>query len=526
MNILAIFAALVIDSSGFASCSGQAGGSNNSNNSTSSNASKLQISANNTILQNLYALSLNQSYYSLSNSSLSYISLLLGLNSSCTTNVTQILNSTSGNYTFFAPSDQAFRSIQGFPDFGSDFCQNCNESGSNSNSTNSRGGGIISRMFQSDSSGQQGQCPRGCNETSLAYNATSSQLMPCLPQMLQYHLLNESLSFNSTSFGFLNRSLFNLTVLPTMLNSSCLVNLSNSTSGSSNNSSSIMPNNQVLVFNITNASNNSSSSNNSGNSGGSSSLASSPSNSTFGSSPFNVTILHGINQPANVTVFDIPSSNGILHIIDALLIPPANLTDTLLYTYSNHSSTTNNNNNSTTNSNSSSSSNSTALPSFLNQTDLEMYANMSGITVFLPNLNSTSGSSTNSTSNSTSTSSSFNITDYIFPTLLYNNRSFETIGNLTDGVFFQQNLTNLNGQNVTVLFGRNNAMRFNGSEVTESNILMKNGVLHLFQAPEGFLSQGNNTTGSESGSGSGSGAGGNSTSATAAGLGRILGQIM
>ena len=501
MKLTSLFAALIIEAGAFATCSNSSGGSNNSTNSSSS----LQISANNTILQNLYALSLNESYYNMSNTSLSYISLLLGLNSSCTSNVTQILNSTSGNYTFFAPSDQAFRSIQGFPEFGSDFCQNCSQS---NNSSSRSGGGIISRMFQSDQN-EQVQCPRGCNDTSLAYNATSSQLMPCLPQMLQYHLLNESLSFNSTSFGFLNRSMYNLTVLPSMLNSSCLVNLSNSTTtggaagGSNNtaNNSTMMTNNQVLVFNITNSNITSSNSTQNNNNN----------NSTFGSSQFNVTILHGINEPANVTVFDIPSSNGILHIVDALLIPPANMTDTLLYTYSNNTDSAG----SSGNNNSTSSSSSGMLPSFLNGTDLEMFANMSGITVFLPNMNSTSTNSTSSDSNSNSTSS-FNITNYIFPTLLYNNRSFETIGNLTDGVFIQQNLTNLNGENVTVLFGRNNAMRFNGSEVTESNILMKNGVLHLFQAPEGLLAQGNNSTNT-------TGSIGNSTTA---GLGRIFGQIM
>ena len=414
-----------------------------------------------------------------------------------------MLNSTSGNYTFFAPSDQAFRAIPGFPDFGPNFCDNCGGGGGKSN-RNPNSGGLLARFFQSDQGAlrqqQQGQCPKGCNDSSLSLNATSSQLIPCLPQILQYHLLNESVYFNSTSFGFLNRSTYNLTVTPTMLNSSCLVDLANSSSAGNNQSNETMgsvgpaepgvgalqqdgnsgmndanSNSQVLVFNITNSGNNTGSS---------------------GSSSFNVTILHGINRPANVTIFDIPSSNGVLHVIDALLIPPANMTDTINATYAMSSS-----NSSMSESFNSSGNSTSSLPSFLNQTELEMYSNMSGITVFLPESNSTGSNSI--------AASNFNLTNYIFPTLLYNNRSFEVIGNLSDGVFFQQNLTNLNGVNVTVLFGRNNAMLFNGSRVTQSNILMKNGVLHLFSPSESIFG----------GGGSGNAGGSNNT---LIGLGRIL----
>lgn len=472
-------------------------------------SSSMQVSPNNTILQNLYALAMNQT--SSHNASLSYISLLLGLNTSCTANVSALLNSTEGNYTFFAPSDQAFRAIPGFPDFGPNFCQRCNSSSSGSGSSGASGS-LMSRIFQVNQTGSH--CPMGCNDTSLAINATSAQLMPCLPQMLQYHLLNESLTFNSTSFGFLNRSNYNLTVLPTMLNSSCLVNLVNSTTGATNatnetsgsvgpigsvsaqqesgiGSSEMMQNNQVLVFNISSgmSENNSSS----GGAGGSSG-----SQQSQGSSQFNVTILHGINAPANVTVFDIQSSNGILHVIDALLIPPANMTQTINATYSSSNNTVVSNPNAGME-------NSSGLPSFLNQTDLEMYANMSGITVFLPDANSSSG-------NNSLTGSNFNLTNYIFPSLLYNNRSFEVIGNLSDGVFFQQNLTNMNGENVTILFGRNNAMLFNGSRVTQSDILMKNGVLHMFDASQSLFGN--------------AGQSGNSTEGVAAGLGRILRQFI
>lgn len=479
------------------------------NGASMSSGSSLQVSPNNTILQNLYALSYNQSLSQ--NSSLSYVSLLLGLNTSCTANVTEMLNSTSGNYTFFAPSDGAFRRIPGFPDFGPDFCSNCG-GGSGNSSSNSSGGGLISRIFQttgSNASNASSGCSKGCNDSSLSFNASSPQLMPCLPQILQYHLLNSSLYFNSTTFGFLNRSSFNLTVMPTMLNSSCLVNLVNSTTGMTNatnetagsvgtllqtesgssNNNSMQQNNQVLVFNISSSSGNGSAT------------------STGSPSEFNVTILHGINAPANVTIVDIPSSNGVLHVIDALLIPPANMTDTINSTYSSSSSS---------NSSNSSSSSSSVLPSFLNQTELEQYSNMSGITVFLPDMNSTSSfNNTNSNSNS-----NFNLTNYIFPTLLYNNRSFEVIGNLSDGVFFQQNLTNLNGENVTILFGRNNAMLFNGSRVTQSDVLMKNGVLHLFDASTSIFGEGQ-------GQGNGNGnepSSGNNTAA--ASLGRILRQLI
>ena len=139
-----------------------------------------------------------------------------------------------------------------------------------------------------------------------------------------------------------------------------------------------------------------------------------------------------------------------------------------------------------------------------------MYANMSGITVFLPDPLTISNSTNNSTA---SNGTGFNITNYIFNSLLYNNRTIESIGNLTSpSVFIQQNLTNLNGENVTILFGRDNSMIFNGtSRVTQSNILMKNGVLHLIDGSNLDLSPSapsteNNTT-------------------ISAGLGRILHQF-
>ena len=89
-------------------------------------------------------------------------------------------------------------------------------------------------------------------------------------------------------------------------------------------------------------------------------------------------------------------------------------------------------------------------------------------------------------------------------------------GNLSDGVFYQQNLTNLNGENVTILFGRNNAMLFNGSRVTDSNVLMKNGVMHLFEASDSILSGGSDS----------SNGGSSDNNTVAASLGRILRQMI
>jgi uncharacterized surface protein with fasciclin (FAS1) repeats len=410
------------------------------------------VSPNNTILENLHALAFQQGEY---NASVNYISLLLGLNASCTSDLSAMLNSTDGNYTFFAPNDDAFRAVSGFPNFGSNYCETCSNSSSSSSSNgngnnNINGNGIIGRNrnnMNMNNNNNINHMVSKCNDSSLAFNATSSELMPCLPQMLQYHLLNETLFFNSTRFGFLNASSYNYTVLPTFLNSSSLVNLSGNDSEDGNN-------NQVLVFNISN-------SNGNGNDNGQQ-----DDTSVNFTSPFNVSILHGINPVANVTLFDIPSSNGILHVIDRLLIPPANLTATINATYMDENDNISMN----------------PSVSFLNRTDLEMYANMSGITVFLPSAQS----------NQTDLSS-FNVSNYIFPELFYNNRSFELVGNLSENVFFQQNLTNLNGEIVPILFGRDNSMLFNGSRVIQPNILMKNGVLHIFDSSEASFLNGNNS---------------------------------
>ncbi len=423
-------------------------------------AFNVSVSASNTILQNLQALAMSNM-----NTSVSYINLLLGMNTSCTSEVAQLLNSSEAmNLTFFAPSDSAFSNITGWPDLGANFCNNCNNtssSGLNTGNSSSSTGSSSGACNNSSSS-----CAQGCNSTAVGFNATASELSPCLSEVLQYHVLNESLYFNETRFGFLNRSSTNVTVLPTYLNSSCLVHLSNTTNntsgGQSQSSNQTQSNNQYLVFNITNT--NSSSSSGSGQGQSSSNMT----------SPYNVTILHGINTPANVTSFDIQSSNGVLHIIDAVLIPPANFSQTLNYTY-NMTQSQSNSSNSTGSSSGGSSNNSSLL--FLNQTDLSMLANMTGITVLLPDPEGMqqSGNSSNN---------SFNVTDYVFPQVIFNNQSFVNIGNLTDGVFLQQNFTNINGQNVTFLFGRNYSVIVNGTQITKSNILMDNGVLHLLNSTQ------------------------------------------
>jgi hypothetical protein len=115
----------------------------------------------------------------------------------------------------------------------------------------------------------------------------------------------------------------------------------------------------------------------------------------------------------------------------------------------------------------------------LNQTDLNMLANMTGITLLLPDPEGMQGM--NSSSNT-----SFNVTEYLFPQVIFNNQSFVNIGNLSDGVYLQQNFTNINGQNVTFLFGRNYSVIVNGTEISQSNILMDNGVLHLLNSTQLF----------------------------------------
>lgn len=411
------------------------------------------VSSNNTILQNLHALSMSNM-----NTSVSYISLLLGLNTSCTSQVTQLLNSSDAmNLTFFAPSDSAFNNITGWPDLGANFCDSCS---SNSSASMEGEGGVGSSNNSSSSS-----CPTGCNSTALGFNATAPELAPCLSEILQYHLLNESLFFNDTRFDFLNSSFTNITVLPTYLNSSCLVHLSNSTNMTTDGTAGgadaeqsenqLQSNNQYLVFNITN--------NNSSSLDEASSM----------SSPFNITLLHGINAPANVTVFNIQSSNGVLHVVDAVLIPPANFSQTVNFTFNNMTGQDGSSNESDNNGGSNS-----TIP-FLNQTELEMMANMTGITVFLPDPEGMQ-------QDSNSSSNSFNLTNFVFPQVIFNNQSFSSTGNLSEGVFVQQNFTNINGENVTFLFGRNNSLLVNGTEVSRSNILMDNGVLHLLNSTQLF----------------------------------------
>jgi uncharacterized surface protein with fasciclin (FAS1) repeats len=422
----------------------------NSSATPTSAASLPTLSPNNTILQNLHALAYNSSLAG--NNTVILMDLLLGLNSSCLSNITSLLNSTSGNLTFFVPNDAAIMDLSGYP-MALQNASLCPQRLANAGDSVRSGIGMA-RFFQQTPPVSPIRSGCGmCNSSATNANATLANMLPCTSDFLSYHLLNTSLVFNETYFPFLNNAssssasgseALNITVLPSYLNSSCLVELS---SGSGNETSSGNgAQSQVLVFNVT-----------SGSGGNGQNGAS--------ASPFNATILHGaVFPPANVSYGNIECSNGILHIVDSVLVPPANLTDSLSSVFNSTSASQN----------STQLSNSTLPPglsSFLNQTQLGNLLNMTGFTLFLPDIRNAS--------NATSELGRFNVSDYIFPSLIYNNQTYELIGNLTESVYIQQNFTNINNASVPFLWGRNYSMLVNGTGVSESNILLSNGVLHL-----------------------------------------------
>jgi uncharacterized surface protein with fasciclin (FAS1) repeats len=156
----------------------------------------------------------------------------------------------------------------------------------------------------------------------------------------------------------------------------------------------------------------------------------------------------GVLPPAKIIYKNITCLNGIIQGIDRVLIPPPNLYQSLQVL------------------NPGNSWNALRTPDLA-----QPVMSMSNATIFLP----MSGFELRSPAEALlrSTSSLYNYTEYVTnQRVLFNN---QTNGSL--------NLTMVNGVERNVTFGQNYTMHMDGVKVLLSNILVKNGVLHLLERP-------------------------------------------
>jgi uncharacterized surface protein with fasciclin (FAS1) repeats len=168
---------------------------------------------------------------------------------------------------------------------------------------------------------------------------------------------------------------------------------------------------------------------------------------------------HGAWPPVQVyTNETFQSSNGVAYLVDGILFPPLNLTDSAKmknltkFVQALEQSVDNSTLGASiggSQNETSSSSNSTSVLS-INGIPIK------NVTVFAP-------------VNEAITGNSFNVSSYIFSGVLYNNST-------TSGT---KNLTDLNGNSVVVNMTGNCSMQVGNASVIESNILIKECVLHI-----------------------------------------------
>lgn len=351
--------------------------------------------------------------------------LSLVLRTYCGQAMREQLNNRTANLTFFAPSDQAIartfdlRGIRSADDFA---CPNVP-------------GGNLTAL----SAGCNPLAIRGGSDGDKGVNASDrggiafKQASPCIPLLLQYHLVpDQRLFLNSTSSS---NSTGNVTSLRTALNDTRFVQLSSvNQTMSSNSTDHIDTAFQALLLNQT-------------------------ANGT-------ASLYHGAWQPAQILTNEtISGINGVVYFIDNVLLPPANLTESLSMRPDTNQFLTalNQTLNSTSNESSSSNGNSTASMSNFTIAGWPLQ----NVTIFAPQ-------------DSAFNSSQFNITSYIIP----NHVHLFTTGNNTEGNHtstgsYSMNMTNIQGQAILAQWDASGNATVNGVQVVEPNILISEGVLHL-----------------------------------------------
>ncbi|SAM05467.1 hypothetical protein [Absidia glauca] len=485
------------------------------------------------------------------------------------------------NHTLFLPCDEALEQLLSLTNATSGGSNGTSSNSTSSNNTTSGGTGgqnqsssivghhaeawtlhnLADKDKNDTSSGNGGQSGSGGgdDESSGGGKQNSTQAISqglsnfSIVDVLSYHILNGSWPLTNITHGIhINDTLMsNETAYPlaefaplVIINNSTSMNGTNSTSGGQNSTSSGQ--------NSTSSGDNSTSTENGSNSAISflSLLAQNATdqNSTShgnSSSSSNVTVGNGIGY-ANIIMPDITLNNGIVHIIDKILVPPVSLVDALkqlnetqVTKHLNETSGSSSNSSSSSNSTETSSpDNSTApesspseiqtgntfveLSSLMDASDnksaelTSLLNSATNVTIFLPSDQAIKNFTSNEEKGSKN-DSSMNMTDLVKNHVV--NGTYYT-SNFTETPL---NATTLNGTQIELTGSANGTMfQVGNATIVKANILTNQGVVHVIDqvlqpsAPSSNSS--NSSTPSESSSSSTQEAQPTETASSAAGL--------
>ncbi|CAO3684202.1 hypothetical protein G6F70_001951 [Rhizopus microsporus] len=382
-----------------------------------------------------------------------------------------LLNQSETNITVFIPSDQVYQAISSFMN-------------STNNTTN--GGGTTNGGTNNGNSSNGGTSTNGSENNGASFNMSQYFTSPYImnfnmTDVIYYHIVNESILIQDL---FSNDTMGNATVVNSLVSNDTINRLGYGVQLLLQKIQANQTNSTETSGNQTNGTETSGNQTNSTETSGDQSSTLVTDGSSNNNTGFNYTIGNGFGYATINTTQIVQTSNGIIYIIDKVLVPPVdfNLTLEALPNITQFSNLTTEQFNITQ---------FEQLFTTLNATNssaFETLANMTNVTYFVPVDNAFAMTGESQVDNQT------------LPNLL--------AAHIVQGVYYTTNITNateditaqsLAGQNITL--SKNDTSFFvNNATIVVPDILLDSGVVHLIDTVLNYTSgAGNNTTGSSNG---------------------------
>ncbi|CEI94792.1 hypothetical protein RMCBS344292_08997 [Rhizopus microsporus] len=386
-----------------------------------------------------------------------------------------LLNQSETNITVFIPSDQVYQAISSFTNSTNNTTNgggtanggtnngnssNGNSSNGNSSNGNSSNGGSSNGGSSNGGSSNGSSSTNGSENNGASFNMSQYFTSPYImnfnmTDVIYYHIVNESILIQDL---FSNDTMGNATVVNSLVSNDTINRLGYG----------VQLLLQKIQANQTNGTGTSGDQTNGTEASGGQSSTLVTDGSSNNNTGFNYTIGNGFGYATINTTQMIQTSNGIIYIIDKVLVPPVDFNLTL-----------------------------EALPNITQFSNLttEQF-NVTQFEQLFTTLNATNSSAFETLANMTNSQ----VDNQTLPNLL--------AAHIVQGVYYTTNITNateditaqsLAGQNITL--SKNDTNFFvNNATIVVPNILLDSGVVHLIDTVLNYTSgAGNSTTGSGSG---------------------------